>query len=75
MRPSLGSVGQAEGNMKPQESAFKRRREAGHSAGEIMHLFSAALHAADEMGLDSVAIVREVLEAENVSPKKENENP
>jgi len=44
------------------------------SGTEIMRLMTAALQAADEIGIDSVAIVREVLEAEGVLTKKENKN-
>lgn len=44
------------------------------SASEIMRLFTAALHAADEMGLDSVAIVREQLQDEGILPKDKDDN-
>jgi hypothetical protein len=40
-----------------------------------MRLMTAALQAADEIGIDSVAIVREVLEAEGFVPEpKEPKN-
>jgi hypothetical protein len=49
--------------------------KANPNGGEVMQLMTAALQAADEMGIDSVAIVCEVLEAEGfpTGPKsKEN---
>jgi hypothetical protein len=46
------------------------------SSTEIARLMAAALLAADEIGIDSVAIVREVLEAEGVLDKpKESKEP
>jgi hypothetical protein len=41
------------------------------SSTEIARLMAAALQAADELGIDSVAIVREVVEAEGVLTKPE----
>jgi len=53
----------------------KRRKLKAPGGNEIMELMAAALQAADEMGIDSLRIVREVLGPKDVSPKKENENP
>jgi hypothetical protein len=51
------------------ESAFKHRREACPSGKEFIDLMKRAFHAADELGLDWAALMREQLQEEGVLPK------
>lgn len=53
----------------------RRRRKTNPGGGKFRDVMTAALQAIDELGFDSVRMMREVLEAEDVLPKKENENP
>jgi len=56
----------------------KRRKLKAPSGRELMDLIAAAFRAADEMGIDTVAIVREQLQEEGIlakpkEPKNDND--
>jgi hypothetical protein len=61
--------------MKQRKSPFKRQRKANPSGSQLMDLVAAGFRAADELGIDWVAMMREQLQEEGILPKpKEPKN-